>query len=182
MYARSGTQFAQFNTVFQLLAEARSKPNLLTAADKMLLMPDFINFMLAGQKKAEFTIASTTGLVDPRVRDWDRKLIREFGFPEKIFPGIVEPGTILGTLLPSIAESVGLNPGIPVRRGGRCRYYRPSTRFLLPVPLVPKSRQASAKLGLLSKMLSLGFARQDHSDVKYRSEIPTWLRRYRRRV
>ncbi len=114
MYARSGTQFAQFNTVFQLLAEGKNEPNLLEAADSVLLMPDFITFMLTGKKKSEFTIASTTGLVDPRTRDWDRKLIDKFGLPEKLFREVVEPGTKLGTLLPSIAGKTGLDEDIPV--------------------------------------------------------------------
>ncbi len=114
MYGRSGTQFAQINTVFQLMAEMRNSPDFLNAADRMLLMPDFLNFMLTGQKKSEFTIASTTGLTDPKVRDWDWELIREFGFPEKLFAEIVEPGTRLGAILPSIVDRTGLDPDIPV--------------------------------------------------------------------
>ncbi len=114
MYSKSGTQFAQFNTLFQLMAEKKQKLDLLSLADKMLLMPDFLNFMLCGEKRAEFTIASTTGLVDPRTRDWNRGLIREFSFPEKLFPEIAEPGTTLGTLLPWVSETTGLNQDIPV--------------------------------------------------------------------
>lgn len=114
MYSECGTQFAQFNTVFQLMAERKRKLSFLDIGDKMLLMPDFLNFMLCGEKRAEFTIASTTGLVDPRTRDWNRDLIREFDFPEGLFPDIVEPGTKLGPLLPWVSERTGLDRGIPV--------------------------------------------------------------------
>lgn len=114
IYFRSGIQFAQFNTIFQLLSEKKRKQNLLNIADKMLLIPDFLNYLLSGKIKAEFTNASTTSLVDPNKRKWSMELIKAFGFPEKIFPEIVEPGTILGTLLPSIAELVGLDHNIPV--------------------------------------------------------------------
>ncbi len=117
MYGRTGTQSAQFNTVFQLLAESKRDLNLLTVADKMLLMPDYLNFTLSGRKRSEFTIASTTGLVDPKTRNWDWELIREFGFPERLFPEMAEPGTRLGTLSHSLAKRTGLDPGIPVIAG-----------------------------------------------------------------
>jgi sugar (pentulose or hexulose) kinase len=114
MYGLAGIQFAQYNTVFQLLAEKKRKQSFLDFSDKILLMPDFLNYMLSGVKKAEYSIASTTGLIDPVKRNWSWQLIEKFGFPKKIFPEIVEPGTKLGTLLPSIAKTTGLNPGIPI--------------------------------------------------------------------
>jgi rhamnulokinase len=114
LYEKTGVQFAQFNTLFQLLAEKGNKVNLLSVADKMLLMPDFLKFMLSGVKKSEYSIASTTGLTDPSKRDWSKELIRSFGFPESIFPEMVEPGSKLGTLLPNIAERTGLSKDIPV--------------------------------------------------------------------
>ena len=114
IYNKVGIQFAQYNTLFQLLSEKKAKLNLLNVADKMLLIPDFINFLLSGKKKAEFSIASTTSLADPIKREWSWDLTDSFGLPRKIFPEIVEPGTILGALLPSIADQAGLNKNIPV--------------------------------------------------------------------
>ncbi|MGA7720210.1 MAG: rhamnulokinase family protein [Ignavibacteriaceae bacterium] len=114
IYKKVGIQFAQFNTLFQLLAEKKRRLNFLDISDKMLLMPDFLNFMLSGKKKAEFSIASTTSLVDPIKRDWSWELIEKFGLSGKIFPEIVEPGTKLGLLLPSIAKATELSPNIPV--------------------------------------------------------------------
>jgi rhamnulokinase len=114
IYKKTGIQFAQFNTLFQLIAESKQKLNLLNVTDKILLIPDFLNFLLSGKKKAEFSIASTTSLADPIKRNWSWELIDSFGLPRKIFPEIVEPGTILGALLPSIAERTGLNENIPV--------------------------------------------------------------------
>ena len=111
IYSKAGIQFAQFNTLFQLLSE---KPDLLRAADKMLLIPDLLNFLLTGIGKAELTIASTTSLVDPVSRNWSKYLIDKFELPEKIFPGMVEPGTVLGTLLNSVAVETGLNKNIHV--------------------------------------------------------------------
>jgi rhamnulokinase len=114
MYRKVGIQFAQFNTLFQLLSENKRKLNFLTLADKMLLMPDFVNYLLSGKINAEFTIASTTGLANPISRDWDWDLIEKFKFPKIIFPKIVEPGTVLGNLHRSLALSTELSPDIPV--------------------------------------------------------------------
>ncbi len=114
LYAKTGIQFMQFNTVFQLLAEKKRSLNLLGPAGAMLLIPDFFNFMFSGVMKSEYTVATTTGLIDPARRTWSWELIGEFGFGRHIFPGIVEPGTILGPLLPGIASMTGLNPRIPV--------------------------------------------------------------------
>lgn len=114
IYNKVGIQFAQFNTLFQLLSEKKRKSNLLNVTDKMLLIPDFLSYLLSGKKKAEFTNATTTSLVEPHTRKWSWELIDSFGLPRKIFPEIIEPGTILGTLLPSIAEQTGLNKNIPI--------------------------------------------------------------------
>jgi len=114
IYNKVGIQFAQFNTLFQLLSETKRKLNLLNVADKMLLMPDFLNFMLSGKKKAEFSIASTTSLADPVTRNWSWELVDTFSLPRRIFPEMVEPGKKLGTLLPSIADKTGLSESIPV--------------------------------------------------------------------
>ncbi len=114
IYSLTGIQFAQFNTLFQLLAEKRSKPDSLRLAKTMMLIPDFLNYMLTGVKRAEFSIASTTALADPKTRDWSWEVIKAFGFPRSIFPLMVEPGTILGRLLPPVAKKAGLDLNIPV--------------------------------------------------------------------
>lgn len=114
LYGATGTQFMQFNTVFQLLAEKKQSLNLLDHAGAMLLIPDFFNFMLSGVIRSEYTVASTTGLIDPGNRQWSRDLIREFGIAGRIFPEIVEPGSVLGTLLPGVAARTGVSPLTPV--------------------------------------------------------------------
>ncbi|MBI1938419.1 MAG: rhamnulokinase [Ignavibacteriales bacterium] len=114
IYRQTGIQFAQYNTLFQLLSEKKRKLNLLDAADKFLMMPDFFNYMLCGKMKAEYTIASTTNLADPNTRNWSWELIDAFGLPKNIFPEMIEPGTNLGTLLPHLAEKTGLDSNIPI--------------------------------------------------------------------
>jgi rhamnulokinase len=114
LYRETGNQAAQYNTLFQMLAEKKKKLNLLSLADRILLMPDFLTFMLTGVKSAEYTIASTTNLTNPYTRNWSWDLVSSFGLPAGIFPPIAEPGTRVGNLLPYIAESTGLDANIPV--------------------------------------------------------------------
>lgn len=114
IYKRTGIQFMQINTLYQLLSEKNRKTNLLDVADKLLFIPDFINFLLSGKKIAEYTIASTSSLIDPVKRDWAWDLIDSFGFPRRIFPLVIKPGTILGPILPSIVQSTQLNESVSI--------------------------------------------------------------------
>ncbi len=108
IFAQTGLQFLQFNTLFQLLAVKQKAPELLGAADRLLFMPDFIHWALCGSRVAEFTIASTSQCLDPLTRSWSGSLLRKFGLPPRIFSEIVTPGTALGPLRPSVAERTGL--------------------------------------------------------------------------
>jgi len=114
LYSVTGNQPAQYNTLFQLLAEKEKKPGLLSTANKLLLTPDFLTFLLTGNKTTEYTIASTTNLTNPVTRNWDWNLIDRFGLPATIFPNIVEPGNVSGYLHKLIAERTGLSLTIPV--------------------------------------------------------------------
>lgn len=114
IYVKAGIQFAQFNTVFQLLAEKKRKSSLFNVAETMLLMPDYLNYFLSGVKKAEFSIASTTSLADPNKRDWSWELIDTFGLPKKIFPQMVEAGTKLSSISPWLASKTGIDAGTPI--------------------------------------------------------------------
>jgi rhamnulokinase len=108
IFAQTGLQFMQFNTLFQLLAHQQAHPDMLAAADVMLLTPDFIHWALCGSRVVEFTNGSTTQCLHPLTRDWATDLLKRFGLPRSIFPKIVPPGTPLGRLRPSVAERTGL--------------------------------------------------------------------------
>ena len=109
LYERTGIQKLLFNTVYQLEALQSESPELLSAAETLLFIPDYFNFLLTGKKAVEYTVASTSQLIAAREKDWDRELIRLLGFPEKIFPPIEKPGTVLGSLKPEIAAEVGFD-------------------------------------------------------------------------
>lgn len=111
IYEHTGIQFAQFNTLFQLRAEQVQTQSLLDVAHLLLPMPNYLLYLLSGVRKGEYTIVSTTQLSDPRRRTWSGELIRDFGFPQQIFPDVVEPGTVLGPVLPDLAAKTGIEPG-----------------------------------------------------------------------
>ena len=108
IFAQTGLQFMQLNTLFQLLAVKQKTPELFAQADCLLFMPDFIHWALCGSRVAEFTIASTSQCLNPLTRDWATGLLKKFGLPTRIFPPIVSPGTDLGALRSDFAERTGL--------------------------------------------------------------------------
>lgn len=108
IYETTGIQFMFFNSLFQLMAEKARRGSALAAARKLLFAPDLINFWLSGKAVNEYTIASTSQLLDARTRGWSKALIRKVGLPERIFGPIVPPGTVLGGLTREVREETGL--------------------------------------------------------------------------
>ncbi len=113
VFARTGIQFMQFNSLFQLFAMVEAASPMLDVAQTFLNMPDLLNFWLTGRKVSEFTIATTTQCYDPRAGDWAYGLIEALGIPPAIFGEIVPPGTVLGPLLSSVSGETGLD-AVPV--------------------------------------------------------------------
>ena len=135
IFAESGLQFMEINTLYQLVAHLRHDPALMERADRVLLMPDFFHWCLSGSRVVEFTNATTTQLVHPTRRTWSESLLRELRLPRQAFGEIVPPGTKLGTLRNDVAEATGLGrlsvvapathdtgsavAAVPVERSGR---------------------------------------------------------------
>jgi rhamnulokinase len=108
IFAQSGVQFMDLNSLNQLLAWKAHAPAILEAADTLLFMPDFFHWCLCGAKKSEFTAASTSQFVHPEKRNWSLSLLERLGLPTHFLPKIVFPGTTLGTIRKSLAERLGL--------------------------------------------------------------------------
>ncbi len=107
LYARTGIQKQKFNTIYQLMAVKTQNPDDLEKADTMLLIPDYLNYLLTGEKLTEYTNASTTQLVSPITKDWDFELIDMLGLPRKLFTKIALPKTKVGSLKKEIIDEVG---------------------------------------------------------------------------
>ena len=97
MFERTGIQFMQFNSIFQLTAMAETNPAVLDIAETFLNIPDLLNYWLTGRKVSEFSIATTSQCYDPRAGDWAYSILEKLGIPTHLFGEIVPPGTVLGT-------------------------------------------------------------------------------------
>ena len=108
IFAQSGLQFMELNSLYQLLAWQSHSPEILDATDTLLFMPDFFHWAMCGAKKAEFSIASTSQFVHPTSRCWSLPLLKRLGLPAHFLPEIVPPGTVLGKCRQSFANRTGL--------------------------------------------------------------------------
>lgn len=109
LYRRTGIQKAMYNSVYQLMAIKKKHPEQLEKAKSILFTPDYFNFLLTGVKKNEYTIATTSQLINAEGKNWDMELIDRLGYPEQIFNELVTPGTALGKLRPEIATQAGFD-------------------------------------------------------------------------
>ena len=109
LYARTGIQKAIFNTIYQLMAMKVEQPEALGEATSLLMIPDYLHFLLTGVKKQEYTNATTTQLVNPVTNAWDMELIETLGFPQHLFGELSMPGTVVGSLTKQVQEEVGFD-------------------------------------------------------------------------
>ncbi|MEP6755542.1 MAG: rhamnulokinase family protein [Chthonomonadales bacterium] len=113
IYAATGIQFMQINTLYQLLALRLGQPEQLDRAKSLLFTPDLINYWLTGEKANEFTIASTSQCHNPQIGDWARDILARLDLPVSLFQPIRQPGELLGRLHPAVQRDTGAGD-IPV--------------------------------------------------------------------
>lgn len=113
VYDVTGIQFLNFNSIFQLYAMRREKNAALKAAKKILFVPDALSWMLTGNDVCEYTVASTSQLLDPRTKQLDERLLASLNLSRSMFGKMVSPGTVIGVLTDEVQKLTGLGP-IPV--------------------------------------------------------------------
>jgi len=111
IFEQTGIQFMSINTLYQFVADLENNPEILALADRFLNIGDYLNYLFSGVPRSEESLASTTQIYNPQAHAWSSELIRKFGFPEKMFPEIVPSGTVLGPLLPELANKTGFDAG-----------------------------------------------------------------------
>ncbi|NOX62399.1 MAG: rhamnulokinase [Chloroflexi bacterium] len=114
IYRVTGVQFMQLNTLYQLLARRLAKDPQLEMAHRLLMTPDLFNYWLTGRQAVEYTIASTSQMLNAHTRDWAIDLLRQLDIPTHILGEIIPPGSELGELLPAVADEVGFHRGVRV--------------------------------------------------------------------
>ncbi|MEC0230137.1 rhamnulokinase [Paenibacillus alba] len=113
LYAKTGLQFLQFNSVFQLAAIKERNPELLERAKTFLMIPDLLRYFLTGEKHSEFTNATTTQLLNATTGAWDAELLQQLGLPGDILLHPVASGTRVGALTEDLCSELDVAP-IPV--------------------------------------------------------------------
>jgi rhamnulokinase len=182
IFAQSGLQFLQFNSLYQLLAWKAHSPAILDAADCLLFMPDFLHWAMCGAKRAEFTIASTSQFVHPLRRNWSLPLLKKLGLPTHFLPRIIPPGTTLGKLhksLPGVQvvappshDTASAVAGVPTANTGKANwaYISSGTWSLMGVEV--------QKAALSRRALDLNMTNEGGLDGTYRllkNIVGLWL-------
>jgi rhamnulokinase len=148
IFAATGIQTMQINTLFQLVALAQTQPKLLDAAERLLFMPDLLHYTLTGTVQIEDTIASTSQMLDATTRDWAQAVLMQLGLPTRLLGKPVPAGSPYGPLLPhdvpaGVAGTPVLAPGghdtacavaaVPAEPGAHWAYLSSGTWSLLGV-------------------------------------------------
>lgn len=113
VYNITGIQFMNFNSLFQLYAMDEAGNTALRNADKVLFVPDALSYMLTGNAVCEYTIASTSQMLDPRTKDLDSRLVESVGLRRGQFGEMVNPATVIGTITEEVQKMTGLG-AVPV--------------------------------------------------------------------
>jgi len=108
LYKKTGIEFMRFNTIFQLYALKKLHPEIFEKADKILFMPDLFGYLLTGIAACEYTIASTSGLINLQTKQADAEILNKLGIEPALFGNICKPGTLLGTLKSELARELGV--------------------------------------------------------------------------
>ena len=107
-FQHAANQFMEINTAFQLLSSVSE----LESADKLLFMPDLFNYFLTGKCCNEFTISSTSQLLNSLTHQWDDVIFDRLGLPKRLMQEIIYPGTVIGRLTDELAEELGGNANV----------------------------------------------------------------------
>ncbi len=163
IFNETGIQFMAINTLYQLVAAKDADPGLLAAAERMIPMGDWFNYVFSGRAVGDASMASTSQLYNPRTRAWSWTLIDQLGLPKHLFPELVPCGTVLGPVTTEFATDTGLKAdtkviatcshdtgaavaGVPAEAGNDWAYLSSGTWSLLGVEhhepvITPASRK-----------------------------------------
>lgn len=113
VYEKTGIQFMNFNSLFQLYAMRQAGNSAIENADKVLFIPDALSYMLTGKAICEYTVASTSQILNPRTKDLDIELVESTGLKREQFGEMTNPATVIGTLTEEVQKMTGLG-AVPV--------------------------------------------------------------------
>lgn len=109
LYAKTGIQYQPYNTIYQLMAHKKEHPEHFDVAERFLMIPEYLNYMLTGVMENEYTNASTTALLNAEAKTWDKEILDTIGIPERIFGELKLPKTVIGGFSDAVREKVGFD-------------------------------------------------------------------------
>lgn len=109
LYEKTGIQYQSFNTIYQLAALQKEHPDQLKQADRFLMIPEYLGYLLTGKAQNEYTNATTTDLVNAHTKTWDTELLDAMHLPKHIFGTLAMPGIVLGCFTQNIHQDVGFD-------------------------------------------------------------------------
>jgi sugar (pentulose or hexulose) kinase len=149
LYDNSGIQFMPFNSVYQLLAMRLAKSPVLDKADKLIFIADLVSYELCGQVFAEYSLASTSQMMDMRTGQWSQAILKGLELPGRLLPKVVPTGTVVGKLTDAAAKELGCKPipviatgshdtacavvGVPAKKGTNWAYLSSGTWSLMGI-------------------------------------------------
>ncbi|MFC6169528.1 rhamnulokinase [Loigolactobacillus jiayinensis] len=140
LFRETGNQPAKINTNLQLFADVQRYPFIKDQVERVLLMPNLVNYFFSGIQENEFTIASTTGLLSAESRDWDYSTLDQLGIPRRWFSKLTTGGRVSGPILPAISAELQLNTDMQVISG----VGHDTASALLALPISQQDRQQVA--------------------------------------
>ena len=138
IYEHTGIQFLQFNSVYQLLSMRLADSPVLAKANRLIFIANLVSYFLSGNPCAEYTLASTSQLMDMRTGKWSRTIFEKMNLPMGIMPDVIGPGKVVGKLTKTVANEIGCGE-IPVIAVGS----HDTASAVAAVPASPDSHQAS---------------------------------------
>ncbi|MEM6392589.1 MAG: rhamnulokinase family protein [Planctomycetota bacterium] len=134
LYAGSGIQLLNFNTLFQVEAQQHAEPRSLELAERLLFMPDLLHYFFSGEQANELTIASTSAMLKPDATSWASDLLDRLALPHHFLKDVIPAGSRIGTLRPALAEAAGLGDAPAVVAPGS----HDTASAIAAVPLSPE--------------------------------------------
>ncbi|HPS54461.1 MAG TPA: rhamnulokinase family protein, partial [Sedimentisphaerales bacterium] len=110
VYENTGLQFMQLNTIYQLLSMRLANSAVLKKAKKLIFMADLVTYFLSGKAIGEYSLASTSQLMDMRTGLWSKEIFDKLDLPMGIMPEVVKPGSVVGVLKPELCSEFGCGP------------------------------------------------------------------------
>ena len=110
VYDNTGIQFMQFNTIYQLFSLSLSRPEVLKKTEKLIFMADLVSYFLCGEVFAEYSLASTSQLMDMKDATWSKEIFDNLSLPMELMPKVIAPGTVVGKLKDELAKEFACGP------------------------------------------------------------------------